>query len=372
VPSVALYISGHGFGHAARQIEIINALAPALPDGWSLVVRTAAARWLFDRTLRARVTFLPGDCDSGIVQLDSLRLDEEATARAAAAFYATWSDRLASEVALLREHDCRLVVADAPPLACAGAATAGLRSIVIGNFTWDWIYEAYGATFEAHAPGVLPLIREAYASAAAGWRLPMHGGFATVPNVTDLPFVARHATRKKAQVLRALQIPSGKPLALASFGGYGLDGFDFASLDCRDRWTIVATGRTMPERVPDGIAFVHEGWIYDRGLRYEDIVAAVDVVVTKPGYGIISECVANETAILYTSRGNFPEYDVMVREMPRVLRCAYLDQASLLAGHWLEALEALRAAPPPAERAGTDGAEVVARGVRQELLAPSS
>jgi hypothetical protein len=367
VPSVAFYISGHGFGHASRQIEIINALAPVLPDGWSLVVRTAAARWLFDRTLRARVTFLPGECDPGIVQLDSLRLDEEATARAAAAFHATWNDRVAAEAALLRDHDSRLVIADAPPLGCAAAAAAGVPSIVVGNFTWDWIYDAYGTAFGTHAPGVLSLIREAYASATAGWRLPMHGGFATVPNVTDLPFVARHATRKATQVLRALQIPAGKPLALVSFGGYGLDGFDPGTVDGRDRWTIVATGRTMPERVPDGIAFVHEGWIYDRGLRYEDIVAAVDVVVTKPGYGIISECVANDTAILYTSRGNFPEYDVMVHEMPRVLRCAYLDQASLLAGRWLEALEAVRAAPPPPETPPTDGAEIAVEAVRRML-----
>lgn len=367
MPSVAFYISGHGFGHASRQIEIINALAPALPEGWSVVVRTAAARWLFDRTLRARVTFLAGECDSGIVQLDSLRLDEEATARAAAAFYSTWSDRVADEATLLREHDCRLVIADAPPLACTATATAGLPSIVIGNFTWDWIYEAYAETFAVHAPGVLPLIRDAYASAAAGWRLPMHGGFATVPNVTDLPFVARHATRKKAQVLRALQIPSDKPLALASFGGYGLDGFDLGSVDCRERWTIVATGRTMPDRVPGGVAFVHEGWIYDRGLRYEDIVAAVDVVVTKPGYGIISECVANTTGMLYTSRGNFPEYGVMVREMPRVVRCVYLDQASLLSGRWLEALEALRAAPPPPETPATNGAQVAVAAIQPML-----
>ena len=31
--------------------------------------------------------------------------------------------------------------------------------------------------------------------------------------------------------------------------------------------------------------------------------------MTKPGYGIISECVANGTAILYTSRGRFAEYE---------------------------------------------------------------
>jgi hypothetical protein len=64
------------------------------------------------------------------------------------------------------------------------------------------------------------------------------------------------------------------------------------------------------------------------------VVAAVDVVVTKPGYGIISECVANDTALLYTDRGHFIEYGVLVREMPRYLRCAYLPQAEVLTGHW--------------------------------------
>ena len=56
---------------------------------------------------------------------------------------------------------------------------------------------------------------------------------------------------------------------------------------------------------------------HERQLRYEDLVAAADVVVSKPGYGIVSECIANDTALLYTSRGRLIEYDVMVAEMPQ-------------------------------------------------------
>ncbi len=63
--------------------------------------------------------------------------------------------------------------------------------------------------------------------------------------------------------------------------------------------------------------------MYAAGLRYEDVVRAVDVVVTKPGYGIIAECLANDTALLYTSRGHFIEYDVLTRDAPRFLRTAY-------------------------------------------------
>ena len=62
--------------------------------------------------------------------------------------------------------------------------------------------------------------------------------------------------------------------------------------------------------------YLSEQQLYDSGLRYEDLVRAADVVVTKPGYGIISEAIANDTALLYTSRGRFVEYDVLVKEMP--------------------------------------------------------
>ena len=51
-----------------------------------------------------------------------------------------------------------------------------------------------------------------------------------------------------------------------------------------------------------------------------------DVVVTKPGYGIISEAIANDAALLYTSRGDFVEYNVLVREMSRYLRVEFIEQ----------------------------------------------
>jgi len=89
-------------------------------------------------------------------------------------------------------------------------------------------------------------------------------------------------------------------------------------------------------------------------------VAAADVVVSKPGYGIVSECAANDTALLYTSRGSFAEYDVMLAEMPRLLRCRYLAPEDLLAGDWQEAIEALLAQPRPAGRPRVDGASVAA------------
>jgi hypothetical protein len=358
--AVCFYISGHGFGHASRQIEIINALGASRPD-LTILVRTTAARWLFERTARVPIVLFPGECDTGVVQIDSLRLDARETMTRAAAFYDTFAARIEAEAELLRAHDVRFVVADAPPLGPAAAAAAGVPSVVISNFTWDWIYEAY-ETAHPSARAVLDAVRNGYRRAGAAWRLPMHGGFATFDAIVDAPFVARHARHDRAHVRRTLQLPEDRPLVLSSFGGYGVEGLEVARLDCLAECGVVLTphGEDATTDAPDGVHQITEARLYGSGLRYEDLVAACDVVATKPGYGIIAECVANRTAILYTSRGNFREYDVLVREMPRVLRCEYIGHEDLFAGRWRRTLDRLLASPPPPDSPPTDGAERIA------------
>ena len=108
------------------------------------------------------------------------------------------------------------------------------------------------------------------------------------------------------------------------------------------------------------LKYVSSQDLAQRQLRYEDLVAAADVVVSKPGYGIVSECIANDTALLYTSRGRLIEYDVMVAEMPRMLRCRFIAQDDLLAGRWAEGVEAVLRQPPPPLTPPTNGAEVAA------------
>ncbi len=147
---------------------------------------------------------------------------------------------------------------------------------------------------------------------------------------------------------------------LVSFGGFGLDGLDLASLDCLDSYTVVAQTALPRGRTHTSVHLIDERALYAAGFRYEDLVAAADVVVTKPGYGIIAECLANGTAVLYTSRGRFPEYDVLVAAMPRFLRCAFIEQSDLLAGRWRRALDALRSTPAPPDRPPTNGADVAA------------
>ena len=356
---IALYVSGHGFGHASRQIEVINALLARRPSLALAVVSDASPR-LFARTVRGRITCVTRPCDTGVAQIDSLLFDATATIARAETFHRHLEARAADEAAWLRTTGVHLVVGDIPPLAFAAARAAGLPSVAIGNFTWDWIYAGFEEA--SSAPALLPAIRAAYRQATVAWQMPIGGGFGVFPQVRDLPMIARHARHTPVQVRRALGLPEDRPLVLVSFGGYGAAGPRFELLDCLDRWGVVLVvegGRTGTP-LPAGLLEVEEDFLYAQGFRYEDLVSAVDAVVTKPGYGILSECIANGTAMLYTSRGHFPEYDVMVAEMPRYLRCRFIEQEALLGGRWRRALESLLAQPPPPERLPTDGADVAA------------
>lgn len=366
MPVAVFYVSGHGYGHASRQIEILRALHAVRPDV-RIVVRTQAPRWLFERGLDFHFRFEPLETDTGVVQLDSLTVDVGASIARADAFHGSLPHRAAVEAARLTDGRADLVVGDVPPLACAAAARAGIPAIVIGNFTWDWIYAGYPET-AVQAPDLVRALRRAYATAAAAWRLPLHGGFDAFDEVVDVPLVARRSIRDPGDIRRQLGLPSDRVLALCAFGRYGVGAIDWSRVARLDGYQVVFTASPHAAGGPGGDAFttIDEAGLARQGLGYEDIVAAVDVVVTKPGYGIIAECAANDTAMLYTSRGRFPEHDVLVAGLPALVRAERIGHEPLFAGRWQDHLDRLLAQPRPVPPVA-DGAQVVAGALAARL-----
>ena len=370
VGTVVFYVSGHGFGHASRQIEIINALTALQPDT-SVVIRTNAPRWLFDRALTRPCKFAVLEPDTGVIQVDSLHVNASATIARAWDFHRTLEHKACDEARLLDEHGTALVVGDIPPLAFAAAKAAGVPGIGIGNFTWDWIYDHYG-DLVATTPDLLPRLRAAYSLGDMALRLPMAAGFETFRRVVDVPLVARHSRQPRNHTRAELGLPIDCPLVLVSFGRYGLEAIDWLQVGkLRDIGVVVTDdpvdgGATAARPSTPNVYQLNIPAITKQGIRYEDIVASVDVVLSKPGYGIIAECAANDTALLYTSRGAFAEYQVLVDTMPEFVRCEYIEQDELFSGSWSSALQKLLDQPtaPPAR---TDGAEVVARRLASYL-----
>jgi hypothetical protein len=352
---ITAYVSGHGFGHAVRTAAIlreVRALDPALP----IAVVTAGPEMVFREALGTNFVFRHEAADVGLVQHGALVIDTAATADACEAFARDLPARVEREAEWLAESRARLVLGDIPPLAFLAAARAGIPAIGSTNFSWDWIYR-HLTRYEPRLIAPADAAREAYGTARVLLQLPFAGDLTAFPRRRPIPLVARRPSVARADARRRLAL-GPQPAVLLSFGGLGLAGFDFEVLAKIEGVQFLSepTGRAAPPNLqllsPEELA--------ERGLDYLGAVAAADVVVTKPGYGIVSDAIACRTRMVYTERGDFPEYPILVEEMVRWLPAEYVSNADLLAGRIAAPLEAVLARPFP-DAPPLDGAAVAAR-----------
>lgn len=342
---LAAYVSGHGFGHATRVGEVLRRVRERAPD-LPLAVVTSGPEALYRRAVPGPLTFRAVECDVGLAQRDALVIDEAGTAERWRAFEAGQEERVAREASWMREHGVRVVLGDIPPLAFAAAAEAGVPSVALANFSWDWVYR--------HLSHRQPALHEAADAAAAAYahatlllELPFAGDLSAFPRRERIPLVARMPRRTRAQARNALGL-EGRPLVLVSFGGIGLPGFDPAVLAAMAGVTFVLSEDGPGER-PHNVRVFSAADLERAGLEYVDLVVAADAVLTKPGYGIVSDAIAAGTRILYTDRGDFPEYPILAAGMQEWLPCAYVSHEDIRSGRLAGPLDAVlaRTVPPP-------------------------
>ncbi|MBI4737868.1 MAG: glycosyl transferase [candidate division NC10 bacterium] len=363
MPRVAFYITGHGFGHATRMAAVASALAEQVP-GLRLSLITTVPEWLLRLNLSCEFQLRPRALDVGVIQFDSIRLDQAATLAAYARLLHELPATLREEAEILRRDGVDLVVADIPPAAFLVAQRAGLPGVGISNFSWDWIYAEYVRALPEHSP-ILDAIREAYGRADLFLRLPFHGPCDAFKSIRDIPMIARRTRHSREEVRRMLGLDGARPVILLSFGGFEIRGIDFDRVETLGDYCFLATQPTpRPLRNVRVVSL--------DGLGYEDLVAQADAVITKPGYGIVSECLANRTPVLYTSRGEFAEYAPLVAGLERFGVSAFIGTQDLLAGNWRPSLDDLLRRLRVWPDLPANGAEVAAGILRDYMPRGSS
>lgn len=98
-------------------------------------------------------------------------------------------------------------------------------------------------------------------------------------------------------------------------------------------------------------------------LAFPDVLNAADVVVSKFGYGAVSECIAAHKRLLCPPRLNFREDEIFVREAPAQLLLKLISQADFRAGRWSQPLRWLLDQPVVDSTLPIDGAAVCAREI---------
>ncbi|KAJ6434761.1 hypothetical protein OIU84_000072 [Salix udensis] len=138
----AYYVTGHGFGHATRVVEVVRNLILA---GHDVHVVTGAPDFVFTSEIQSPRLFIRKVLlDCGAVQADALTVDRLASLeKYSETAVKPRESILATEIEWLNSIKADLVVSDVVPVVCRAAADAGIRSVCVTNFSWDFIYAEY-------------------------------------------------------------------------------------------------------------------------------------------------------------------------------------------------------------------------------------
>jgi UDP:flavonoid glycosyltransferase YjiC (YdhE family) len=359
--SILYYITSHGYGHAVRSNQVIRALHQAAGN-IQVHVRTAAPEWLFSNGSRP-LSYSQQSLDVGMIQPNSLRMDLEATFRACREFHDRMPNLVEQEVKFIKQQKIELVIGDIPPVCFEIAAQANIPSVAITNFTWDVIYRAYIDQY----PGFVPLIDEMtryYSKATLALALPYPCDMSMFPRRKAIPWVTRVSALSRGRAREVFGLPQNRTIVLLSFGGLGLDDLPWQELDETTDFFFVATAAAGESR---GNLLILDG----AQRRYEDLLSAVDVIVTKPGYGIVADVLAHRLPVLYTARGDFPEYPFLVQALNDLATAEFIPQDELLSGNIRPYLLRLLERDPSWPSVQLNGADVAAANILAALNHPT-
>jgi L-arabinokinase len=336
----------------------MRALQDNAPD-LRVVIRTTAPEWLF-AGLRGPVSWTFQAVDSGVIQPDSLTMDVAATSKACRNLFDRLPLLLEQESEFIRAQGVDLIVGDIPPACFELAARAALPSVAIGNFSWDAIYRAYAADHHGFGPLIDEMSR-VYAKATLALTLPYPCGMTVFPLRQAIPWITRTSMLTRSQARSAFGLPDTATVVLLSFGGIGLDDLPWARLAEMKHFHFVTTSAA-------GFTRSNLHVLDSAQRRYEDLLRAADVVVSKPGYGIVADALAHQVPILYTERGEFPEYPFLVRALQELATAEFIPQEDLRAGNLQPYLSRLLDREPHWPTTPLNGATAAAEKILHLLL----
>ncbi|MBI5411267.1 MAG: hypothetical protein HZA21_04665 [Nitrospirae bacterium] len=343
MPLIWCSISSHGFGHAAQVAPVLNELSRLVP-GLKALVRTTVPPQFFAGRLDVEWEASNVPQDIGCVQRGPLTIDVEATWAEHIRFHADWEKRVREEARAIRSRRPTLLLSDISHLAVAAGSRAGIPTIGLCNLSWDLVLEPYHDPTNHKQAEALRLIQQAYGKAELMLRptpgLPMTSFRKTV----EIGPIAYPLKAERPRLSEIVGATPGERLVLVGFGGIVLESLPFDHMEQLAGYRFIVSGP-----VPDYCNRAHS--ISAIPLPFGSLLAAADILVTKPGYNMIVEAVAQKKPVVYVRRHNFADEESLIQYLHRYGRGIELSAEDFASGHWLDALESTQSLPQPAEAA---------------------
>lgn len=352
---IACFITPHGFGHATRMTAVLEALQKRIPDVHPHLFTTVPVS-LFAETLDT-FSYHPLSCDIGLVQKDGLHADIPATIKQLQEFL-PFDTSLVNELAE-KIKGYHMVLCDIAPLGLAVATRAGIKSVLIENFTWDWIYEAYLPQYPELQTAISYFVSQ-YQQADIHIRCQPFCGV-TQGDLECGP-IFRRIRSERSKVRSKLQCKN-KKIVLITMGGVDLELPFIHQLSSSSETFFILTGQKETRQLGENSLLLAR----DSGFYHPDLINSVDLVICKSGYSTVAECAQAGVPVVTVGRARFPESKVLEEFSISFLNGHTIEQNEFLSGSWLKNLDKLFSSNQKSKPM-RNGADAVAKYLHQSIL----
>ncbi len=338
------FISGIGFGHAARAIAVIRALRSTTGGSPRIIVLSCPD------TINRMRPLLPPDvayeiyCNDPPIRYSDLELDLDYLRAHLPSYLAG-----VSRVPNIWIPERAVILTDLVPEAVLFARNYGFPAVAVMQLDWGLFLRALG--FDS---GPIDDILEGALGIYPPFSFSERRG-----RYLETDFIVRDVVRTRKDIRRLFGVEGG-PLITLTWGGSAFWRDAAGSLSRkllkalpRGSTLLVAGAGVGSLRLPEARRDIEIKAVTE-WLDFHEVIAASDLVVAKAGYGTLSETVSyGVRTVAVTVKGN-PESEYLTRAMRDYV--TFVRKVEEIPSAIGEAL----ASPPPKSRFGRRGAYSVA------------
>lgn len=330
-PHLLLALSGHGYGHLAQCAPVVNALWEDRPD-LELTVCGVLPRDIVAERLDRPFDYRCVELDPVLQMFSAWEVDVPASQQIYRAFHDDRDAGMQQDLNLLRELGPDLILADIPWRILSAAAQLGIPTIGLCSLNWAAIYTAY-CQGDSKDRQMIAWMTSAYQTAHAFLTPEPSIPMPQLGNTRVIGPIARKGTRQRASICAQRGILQDTRFVLVALGG-------IATEMPLEHWPHI-----------DNIVWIFSaGECLERddfleasalGLPFIDVLASVDVVLTKPGYGTYAEAVCNGVPVLTIERPDWPETTGLTRWVRQYGYIEVMTREQLYSGTFVSQVKAL-------------------------------
>ncbi|MDE3022737.1 MAG: hypothetical protein KGI54_12915 [Pseudomonadota bacterium] len=346
-PHLYVGISSHGYGHLAQVAPILNRLTER-HHGLELTLATTLPESLLSLMIKGKFRTRPHSLDFGMHMKDALSVDLEKSFAAYVTFHEHFDDAADALAQELKVSGVDLVFSDVPYLLTEAARRADIPSVALCSLNWADIFHGYFAG-RAGMHEIEDVMREAYESCKVFFMPQPSMPMLNLSRRIAIGPVAMTGCNRREILNDLLHLSPDDRLVLVNLGGIPFE-IDFRI------WPREENLHYLVDTPVSLSPWLHALPALD--MRFNDILASCDVLLTKPGYGNFVGAACHGVGVLYVRRLDWPEEPYLVSWLKEHARCCEISQERLETGQMSGPIKKLFEQPekPKVEPKGIDEA----------------